>query len=211
MAGEAEALALRVVETRPEHPDPLHILGVATAQGGHPDAAVGLFERAIAAGGPNPAYLLNLGAALQAAGRAEDASGPAVARALTERLGARVSWTGIVPDEQDTIADTLRDIAERGFDLAVTTGGTGCGPRDVTPEATRAVITREVPGLAEAMRTESAKTTPHALLQRGLCGIAGGTLIINLPGSPRAAVENLTVILPTLPHAVNLLRGQTDH
>jgi molybdopterin adenylyltransferase len=130
---------------------------------------------------------------------------------LQQRLAARIAWTGTVPDEQEPISETLRDLAARGLDLVVTSGGTGCGPRDVTPEATRAVIEREVPGLAEAMRTASAKVTPHALLQRGVCGIRESTLILNLPGSPKAAVENLVAVLPALPHAVDLLRGQTAH
>lgn len=146
-----------------------------------------------------------------AAGIAEDTAGPAVAEVLVDGLGARVSWTGVVPDEPEVISRTLRDLAERELDLLATVGGTGCGPRDLTPEATRAVITREVPGLAEAMRAASARSTPHALLQRGLCGVRGATLILNLPGSPKAAVENLTVVLPALPHAVQLLRGDTAH
>jgi molybdenum cofactor synthesis domain-containing protein len=146
-----------------------------------------------------------------AAGTARDTAGPAVADALEKELQARVSWTGVVPDEKPLISDTLRSVAQRNFDLLVTTGGTGCGPRDVTPEATRAVMDREVPGLAEAMRTASFRKTPHALLQRGVCGICGSTLIVNLPGSRRGALENLTVILPALPHAVRLLRGQTAH
>lgn len=146
-----------------------------------------------------------------AAGLMEDTAGPAVAAALEGGLDARICWMGVVPDETDTISSTLRDIADRNVDLLVTVGGTGCAPRDVTPEATRVVIAREVPGLAEAMRAASFQTTPHALLQRGLCGICGSTLILNLPGSRTAAVENLTVILPTLPHAVRLLRGETAH
>ena len=143
----------------------------------------------------------------RAAGTAEDTAGPAVADTLERLLRSRVSWTGVVPDEAQIISDTIRDLADRSFDLLVTVGGTGCGRRDVTPEATRAVITREVPGLSEAMRAASAQITPHALLQRGVCGIRGSTLIVNLPGSRKAALENLTVILPALPHAVHLLRG----
>ena len=145
-----------------------------------------------------------------AAGVADDTAGPAVADLLVQRLDARVSWTGVVPDERKAIAVTLKNLADRDFDLLVTVGGTGCGPRDVTPEATRDVIAREVPGLAEAMRTASARVTPHALLQRGLCGACGSALIVNLPGSRKAAVENLTVILPAIPHAVRLIWG-ADH
>jgi molybdopterin adenylyltransferase len=147
----------------------------------------------------------------RAGGEAEDATGPAVAGALQQALAARIAWTGVVPDEREPISKALKDVADRGLDLVVTSGGTGCGPRDVTPEATRAVIEREVPGLAEAMRAASAEVTPHALLQRGVCGICESTLILNLPGSPKAAVENLTAVLPALPHAVRLLRGQTAH
>jgi molybdopterin adenylyltransferase len=143
-----------------------------------------------------------------AEGLAEDTAGPAASELLMRELGSRVSWAGVVPDETETISTTLTDLLGRGFDLIVTVGGTGCGPRDVTPEATRSVIEREVPGLAEAMRTASARITPHALLQRGVAGIAGATLVLNLPGSKKAAVENLAVILPALPHAVGLLRGE---
>jgi molybdopterin adenylyltransferase len=146
-----------------------------------------------------------------AAGAAEDTAGPAVADALAQKLPARISWTGVVPDEPATISQTLQNLAGRNLDLVVTVGGTGCGPRDVTPEASSAVIEREVPGLAEAMRTASARITPHALLQRGVCGICGSTLIVNLPGSPKGAVENLNAIMAALPHAVELLRGQTVH
>ena len=146
-----------------------------------------------------------------AAGRTTDTAGPAVVQMLQHQLRAQVVWTGLAPDEQETITETIRAISGRNLDLLVTVGGTGCGPRDVTPEATRAAITREVPGLAQAMRAASARITPHALLQRGLCGIRNSTLIVNLPGSEKAATENLTVILPALPHAVQLLRGDTTH
>jgi molybdenum cofactor synthesis domain-containing protein len=146
-----------------------------------------------------------------ACGETKDTAGPAVAVVLERQLEARVAWTGLVPDDQDRISETLKDVADRGLDLLLTVGGTGCGPRDVTPEATRAVINREVPGIAEAMRAASARITPHALLQRGICGVCGSTLIINLPGSENAAVENLAIALPVLPHAVRLLRGDTAH
>jgi len=146
-----------------------------------------------------------------AAGMAEDTAGPAVGALLEERLDARVAWVGIEPDERDRLEAQLRALVDRGLDLVLTAGGTGCAPRDVSPEATRAVIEREVPGLAEAMRAASARVTPHALLQRGLAGIRSQTLIVNLPGSRKAATENLEVILPAIPHAVALLRGNTDH
>lgn len=146
-----------------------------------------------------------------AAGQATDTAGPATARLIETELPGRIAWTGIIPDEAEQITAILKSLAERGLDLVVTVGGTGCAPRDVTPEATRALIQREVPGLAEAMRRESAKITPHALLQRGLCGIYLSTLIVNLPGSEKAAVENLRVILPALPHALKHLRGEKLH
>lgn len=145
------------------------------------------------------------------AGSAEDTAGPAVAALLEERLSAHATWRGIEPDERDRLEKRLVDLASRGLDLVLTVGGTGCAARDVTPEATRAVIEREVPGLAEAMRAASLAVTPHAMLQRGTAGIRRRTLIVNLPGSERAARENLEVILPALGHAVRLLRGQTAH
>jgi molybdenum cofactor synthesis domain-containing protein len=146
-----------------------------------------------------------------AAGAMEDASGPAVARALRDSLKAHICWTGVRADDEDAIESVLRDLAGRGIDMIITVGGTGLGPRDVTPEATRAVIDREVPGLAETMRTASARITPNAWLQRGICGIRHRTLILNLPGSPAGAVENLTAVADVLPHAIRLLRGQTNH
>jgi molybdenum cofactor synthesis domain-containing protein len=144
-------------------------------------------------------------------GEMRDPAGPAVAAELTTALAARVAQTGIVPDETDAIVRELTELATRRLDLVVTVGGTGCGPRDVTPEATRRVIERELPGLAEAMRAASTRITPHALLQRGIAGIRHDTLIINLPGSERAALENLRVIVAALPHAGRLLRGEAAH
>jgi len=146
-----------------------------------------------------------------AAGTREDTAGPAVAKLLREQLGARVADRATVADEIKPLTAALREYCDRQVDLLVTVGGTGFGPRDVTPEATKSVIEREAPGLAEAMRTASFQRTPHALLQRGVCGIRGATLIVNLPGSQRAACENLTALLPALPHAVQLLRGDTRH
>lgn len=143
-----------------------------------------------------------------ACGVRPDLSGPALAHAIVARLpAAEVSVSGIVPDEQAEIAAWLvRGADDLALDLILTTGGTGFAPRDVTPEATRAVIQRDAPGLAEAMRAESLRVTPHAMLSRAVAGIRGRTLIVNLPGSPKAAVENLATLLPVLPHAVELLR-----
>jgi molybdenum cofactor synthesis domain-containing protein len=140
-----------------------------------------------------------------------DTAGPAVAKAIEAHLGAAIVAREIVPDDPDAIAAALRRMIEAGADLIATAGGTGCGPRDLTPEATRAVISREVPGLAEAMRAKSAAITPFAYLQRGICGIAGSTLIVNLPGSEKGAVENFETIASVLPHALQLLRGDTTH
>ena len=139
-------------------------------------------------------------------GEREDASGPALAR-LIETQGWSVIEQGILPDEQTAIREQLLSWTDRGnLDVVLTTGGTGFAPRDVTPEATRSVIERETPGLAEAMRAASLKVTPHAMLSRIVTGIRKQTLIINLPGSPKGAVENLQVVIPVLPHAVQLLR-----
>jgi molybdenum cofactor synthesis domain-containing protein len=121
--------------------------------------------------------------------------------------GIGVATRETVPDDLGTLKNTLRRLA-RSHDLVITTGGTGLAPRDVTPEATRAVMDREVPGLAEAMRRESAKVTPHAMISRAVCAVASNALIVNLPGSPRGARENLLVVLPALPHAVALIKGQ---
>jgi molybdopterin adenylyltransferase len=142
-----------------------------------------------------------------ARGQAEDLSGPALARAVQEQPEGAVVLQATVPDERPLIEATLIDWSDGGqVDLILTTGGTGFAPRDVTPEATLAVIDRAAPGLAEAMRAASLRVTPHALLSRAVAGLRGQTLIVNLPGSPKAAVENLAVILPALPHAVELLR-----
>jgi molybdenum cofactor synthesis domain-containing protein len=113
----------------------------------------------------------------------------------------------MVPDDRPRIEATLQELAGAGLDLVLTTGGTGLGPRDVTPEATLAVVDRLVPGLAEAMRQESLKKTPHAMLSRGIAGVRGRTLIVNLPGSPRAVRECFAVIAPVLTHAVDILGG----
>lgn len=142
-----------------------------------------------------------------ARGGYEDKSGPVIREVVSERLGARLAKYEIVPDEIELIKDTLIHWAdETGLDLILTTGGTGFAPRDVTPEATKAVIERETPGLTEAMRAESLKVTPHAMLSRAVAGIRGRTLIVNLPGSPKAVRENLETILPALPHGIELLQ-----
>jgi molybdopterin adenylyltransferase len=150
-----------------------------------------------------------------ARGERPDASGPALAAAILEQ-GWLVSRSAIVPDDLLELRDLLAAWADSDdLDLILTSGGTGFAPRDVTPEATAAVIQRAAPGLAEAMRQASLHITPHAMLSRASAGIRGATLIVNLPGSPQAAVENLQVILPVLPHAVQLLhsdpQAETGH
>ena len=141
-------------------------------------------------------------------GEREDLSGPLIREMVTERLKAKVELEAVVPDDINIIKGTLMVWADEvGLDLIITTGGTGFGPRDVTPEATKAVIEREAPGLAEAMRAEGLKVTPHAMLSRAVCGIRGRTLIVNLPGSPKAVRENLETILPAIPHGIELLQG----
>jgi molybdenum cofactor synthesis domain-containing protein len=139
-------------------------------------------------------------------GERADSSGPALA-ALIQAEGWSVAKEEVLPDDETAIREKLISWADsRETDVILTTGGTGFSPRDVTPEATRAVIDRDAPGLAEAMRAASLQVTPHAMLSRIVTGIRGRTLIINLPGSPKGAVENLQVILPVLPHAVQLLQ-----
>ena len=141
-------------------------------------------------------------------GEREDLSGPLLREMAVERLGAEVELEAVVPDEVDIIKDTLIAWSDEvGLDLILTTGGTGFAPRDVTPEATKAVIEREAPGLAETMRARGLEITPHAILSRAVAGIRGHTLIINLPGSPKAVREDLEAILPAIPHGIELLKG----
>ena len=140
-------------------------------------------------------------------GEREDSSGPLI-REMVKGLPAEVIHYEIIPDEKEVIIEALkRSSDELKADLILTTGGTGLSPRDVTPDATRRVIEKEVPGFSEAMRAESLKKTPHAMISRAICGIRGSSLIVNLPGSPKSVKENLSVILPALPHALSKLMG----
>jgi molybdopterin adenylyltransferase len=150
-----------------------------------------------------------------ARGERADSSGPALATAIETR-GWQVVQRQIVPDDRDAIVTLLREWADQDTaDVILTTGGTGFAPRDVTPEATLAVLDREAPGLVEAMRMAGAAKSPHSMLSRARAGIRGRVLIVNLPGSPRAAVEGLDAIQPALEHAVQLLRedqaGEAGH
>lgn len=150
-----------------------------------------------------------------ARGERPDASGPALAEAV-QAQGWQVTHQAVLPDELAGLREQLIKWADAGdCDIILTTGGTGFSPRDITPEATLAVIERQAPGLAEAMRLASLQTTPHAMLSRAVAGIRKRTLILNLPGSPKGALENLQVVLPVLPHAVQLLgedpRAEAGH
>jgi molybdenum cofactor synthesis domain-containing protein len=139
-------------------------------------------------------------------GERDDESGPSLVLRI-EDLGWKVDRYQIVPDESQVIIETLEEWADSGkIDVILTTGGTGFSPRDITPEATKAVIQKSAPGLVEAMRIESLKITPNAMLSRGIAGIRSRTLIVNLPGSPKAALENFEVFKPVVSHAVSLLR-----
>lgn len=141
-------------------------------------------------------------------GERVDTAGPAI-REIMEGRGAEVVSYEIVPDERQLIESALIEIADReGTDIIFTTGGTGFSPRDVTPEATLAVVDRLAPGIPEAMRSASLAVTPHAMLSRATAGIREKTLIVNMPGSEKAVRESLEIILPALPHAVEILRGE---
>ena len=140
-------------------------------------------------------------------GNREDVSGQTIAEMLTKDK-FEICEKRIVPDDLEAIADELRRFSdEAGVDVVLTTGGTGLGPRDVTPEATASVCQRMVPGLGEIMRAEGLKKTPNAILSRGTAGVCGKTLIVNLPGSPKAVTESLEIILDVLPHAVKMMLG----
>lgn len=143
-------------------------------------------------------------------GQREDRSGLVIEEIL-KAMEAEVVAYRIIPDEKQIIVDNLKELCDEvEVDLVLTTGGTGLSPRDVTPEATLEVIEKRVPGFEEAMRAESVKATPHAMLSRAVCGVRGRTLIVNLPGSPKAVRENLEVILPAIPHGIEVLRGEVD-
>jgi len=145
------------------------------------------------------------------AGKRSDRSGPAVRERL-EQLGWSVSVMEVIPDETAEISARLSTLADGGQVAAIfPTGGTGLAPRDVTPEATRAVVDREIPGFGELMRARGRESTPLASLSRSLAGTRGSVLIVNLPGSPKAAVESLDAIVELVPHVLELLRGQTEH
>ncbi len=144
-----------------------------------------------------------------AAGQREDRSG-AVVREVLEGAGIEVVRREIVPDERQALELMLAELCDAGLNLVVTTGGTGLSPRDVTPEATLAVIDREVPGMAEAMRARSLEVTAHAMISRAVCGLRGATLVVNLPGSPGGARECLEVVLPALPHALEVASGNAS-
>lgn len=148
-----------------------------------------------------------------AAGARQDTSGETIRAMVTQMSDVVISAGAIIPDDRELIEGTLREWSDdQRLNLVLTTGGTGLAPRDVTPEATRAVIEREAPGIAEAMRAVSLQHTPFGMLSRGVAGTRAHTLIINLPGSPKAVRECLEYILPVLPHAINLLtEGPREH
>lgn len=141
-----------------------------------------------------------------AAGQRTDTSGPGLRLMLQKTY--EVTEVVVIPDEIGLIAETIRDLVDRrGIDLVITTGGTGVGPRDVTPEATRMVLEKDLPGFSEAMRMESYRVTPFALISRAVCGIRRQSIVVNLPGSPKAAVECLSFIEAALPHALEKVKG----
>ena len=146
-----------------------------------------------------------------AEGRREDLSGRAVRR-LVEKRGWEVQASEVAPDEIEAVQGHLRAwLKKKDVDLILTTGGTGLGPRDITPEATRPLLEREIPGLSELMRAEGSKKTKRAALSRGLAGVCGQTMILNLPGSPQGAQESLECIADLIPHITDLLHGKTRH
>lgn len=143
-------------------------------------------------------------------GEYEDRSGPIIAEMVAQQPNWQITHQSIIPDEFQVIVDTLTDWADQSVHLLLTSGGTGFSPRDLTPEATKRVIEREAPGIAEAVRAESRKITQHAMLSRAVAGIRGETLIINMPGNPKAVRENLDILLPILPHALDLIVQRPD-
>ena len=137
-----------------------------------------------------------------------DQSGPALTQLLADTIQAEVAFYAVVPDEYTSIHTRLLDWSDNAkVDLILTSGGTGFAPRDITPEVTAALVQKPAPGLTETMRAKALQITPHAMLSRAVAGIRGQTLIINLPGSPKGAVENLEFIIPVLPHAIELIRN----
>jgi molybdenum cofactor synthesis domain-containing protein len=140
-------------------------------------------------------------------GEREDKSGPVIGE-LLKGIDADILYYEVIPDEKEIIKEKLIEYSEK-VDLILTTGGTGLGPRDVTPEATMEVIERDIPGIAEIMRFEGVKKTPRAVLSRAVAGVRGKALIVNLPGSPAAVKENLSVIMDILPHAIEKIKGDT--
>jgi molybdenum cofactor biosynthesis protein B len=143
-------------------------------------------------------------------GEREDTSGPLLAGLLAE-LGLAVGEVVVVPDEVGSVQEALRAAAAAAYDLVVTTGGTGLSPRDVTPEATRPLLEREAPGLAEALRRQGADAVPTAILSRGVAGTIGSSLVVNLPGSTGGVRDGVAVLIPVLAHALAQLRGGGDH
>ncbi len=137
-----------------------------------------------------------------------DRSGEVIREMVEEKLEGRVKKYEVVPDEKRTVIEKLKEMVDAGINLILTTGGTGLSPRDVTPEATMEVIEKEVPGIEEAMRMKGLEKTPHSMLSRGVAGVRKGSLIINLPGSPKAVSESLEVILPAIPHALDIISGR---
>jgi molybdenum cofactor synthesis domain-containing protein len=144
------------------------------------------------------------------AGTMTDASGPALAHAL-KQAGFEVTGPELVPDSRERITDAVVAAVAGDVDVVITTGGTGLGPRDVTPQATAAIIDFEVPGIAEEMRRAGAASAPTAALSRAIAGVRGRTLIVNVPGSVKGATESLAAVMPLLAHAVQLLHGDTSH
>jgi molybdopterin adenylyltransferase len=158
---------------------------------------------------PHRAHVITVSDGVSA-GTRDDVSGPAL-RSLLANAGFEVSGPEVVPDTQERVSDAIVAAVVAGADFVVTTGGTGLGPRDVTPQATAMLLDYEVPGLGELMRRAGASKTPMASLSRGLAGVRGRTLILNVPGSMKGATESMEAVLPMLGHAIQLLHGHTKH